>query len=1050
MRDGGLYRNKPDTSPEGAGGGKGGKKGGSSGGFTEDPNTLQSDAIFTCVDLLCEGPIVGPYYGLQSIFLNNVPLYSLNGIQNFLGIVYDWRPGYVDQTHFVGMDVIENPVIVQARFTAGFGDSDATAGGPPFSPFHFECGQANGPGVVNPDFIGITIQLNGLSVMDTRRGELKGGSVTFSVWCQGSDMNAYARVGGDTISGKTTAPYQRSYVLSPVGLPPWTFLVQRDSSDFTKSTEVGDTYVFSYSSIYERKLNYAYSACMSAYIDASQFGSALPTRSYDILGLIVEVPSNYDPYGRTYSGLWDGLFVNKWTNNPAWIVYALLTNPRWGLGKKIDRTMIDKWALYTIGQYCDERVPDMVGGTECRFSFDGIIAGQQDAYTIINQVASCFRGMVYWGASGITFTQDAPTGRMFIDTGIIGDTGGGIKFSSPHAIFSPANTINGDFTYEGTAIKARHSIALVTYNDPRNDFKAGVEPVEIPELIQRYGQRTIKVTAYGCSRRAQAHRFGKWILASEQLETETVTFNCGLDYADITPGTVIGVADPHRTESAMAGRIVNVSSTPNMDGSFDIQIDRVFAFNFLGPTYDIMFQAASGIGVSKRFLTNAVTTMDGKQQILKTNLYVGDIAADHPLTGALYVIQYSGFADEETSEGNQIRLFRVISNREVKTHEYQITAVEHNPSKFDVIDQEEPLVEEGGTPWSSWPVAAPSNFSAVNTFSVGPPPHADVALSWTAPQSPNPADPPGTADPRVVIYQVYELESSTWTLIGTTASLGFTVSTIPEGDYWFAVRAVTAVMVGPYAVLEDNAVTTAFPTPADVTGLTAVVSYNDATLYWNEVVTTGVSGYKLTRDGAVFATLTDPAETSLYFIFANTTNHRYGIKATNSTGGLSPDETQIVFAPLVPPNPTGFRIDHIEGQVVFFLWDQSPPLGCHYEIHQGTTWGGGTTIGTNIFAAAINITVVGTPGSLRFWCETISNIGLTSSALSAGSGAGATLFYEHPFALASVVASMTKTTGTGTIRRADIAVQAKLTGFSVDMHFRADIGVTASQSHTGP
>lgn len=1031
MRDGGLFR---DKAPEGEGGGKGGKKGGSSGGFTEDPNTIQSDAVFTCVDLLCEGPIEGLYYGLESIFLNNVPLYNTSGVSNFIGIVYDWRQGYVDQTHFVGMEVIENPIIVNARITSGHGDSDATAGGPPHAPFHFQCGQAAGPGVVNPDFIGITIQLNGLSVMDTKKGRLKGSSVSVSMWCQGSDMADYAKIGGDTISGKCTAPYQRSYVLTPVGLPPWTLKVERDSADFTKSTEVGDTYVFSYSVIFSQKLIYAYSACMSAYIDASQFGSSLPSRTYDILGLIVDVPSNYDPYARTYDGLWDGTFVQKWTNNPAWVCYSLLANKRWGLGKKIDQTMIDKWSLYTIGQYCDERVSDMFGGTECRFTFDGIVAGQQEAYTILNQVASCFRGMIYWGASGITFTQDAPSGG---GVGHADETEFFHNISAPVALFSPANTLNGDFTYEGTSEKARHSIALVTYNDPRNDFKAAIEPVEISELVQRYGQRVIKVTAYGCSRRSQARRFGRWILASEQLETETVTFNTGLDYADIAPGSVIGIADPHRTDASMAGRIVYASAT-EVGGNFDIQIDRVFSFNFSGPNYDILYQNPSGIGVLRRLITDAVLTGDGLQQILKTQVYEDDVA-DTPITGSLFAIQQSGFADEITAEGDHIRLFRVIANKEIKTHEYQITAVEHNPAKFDIVDQEETLVPEGGTPWSSWAVGAPANFSAINTFGGG---LADVALSWTAPQSPNPADAPGTGDPRIVLYQIFQLENAEWTMLATTAGLSYTVSGLAEGDYWFAVRAVTAVQIGPFSVLEDDAVSAAFAVPSDVTNLSAVVSYNDATLGWDENTSTGVSGYHLTRDGVTFADLTPEDNTSLYFVFTDANNHRYGIKAVTSTGSVSADETQVVFLPLVPPDPAGFAIDHILGQVVTFTFNNAPPLGCYYQIRQGASFDAGTIIQNNIFAASVNVTVVGTPTSLLFWCETFSNIGRHSNALSVGSGGGAILYDQAPFAIVDVVATLT-TNHTFAGITANVAVEAVLGRNSTFDREVADIAVTS-------
>lgn len=199
------------------------------------------------------------------------------------------------------------------------------------------------------------------------------------------------------------------------------------------------------------------------------------------------------------------------------MIYPLLTNHRWGLGRQIQDEWVDKGALYTIARYCDERVPNGYGGVECRFSFNRVIATQQDAYTVINAVVSCFRGMAYWAAGAVSFSCDRPTGY----TDEQAQSG---AYSTPTAVFGSANVLNGDFTYEGTATKARHSIALITWNDPRNNYLQAIEAVEVTALIERYGQRIIRATAYGCTTQCQAHRFGLWKLAFEQFETETVTF----------------------------------------------------------------------------------------------------------------------------------------------------------------------------------------------------------------------------------------------------------------------------------------------------------------------------------------------------------------------------------------------------------------------------------------------------------------------------------------------------------------------------------------------
>jgi predicted phage tail protein len=350
---------------------------------------------------------------------------------------------------------------------------------------------------------------------------------------------------------------------------------------------------------------------------------------------------------------------------------------------------VDKWALYTIGQYCDERVPNGYGGTECRFSFNGVINSQQDAYTVLNAVASCFRGMPYWAAGAITFTNDAPTG--YTDT----QNQAG-AYSTPVAIFGPANVVNGDFTYEGTAEKARHSIALVSWNDPRDSYKQGIEPVEIPELVQRYGQRTIRVTAYGCTSRSQAHRFGLWILASEQNETETVTFTTGLDYADVTPGSIIGISDPHRTGNTWAGRVISASyyDITTGDVNWTIQLDRTFTFDPAN-SYFITYQNPSGEGIIQRQITGFGTVAG--LSVVQVN--DGSSVIDLPVTNSMYII---------SSITSDYRLFRVLSNKEQKGYQFEITAVQHEPKKFDQIDQGQPLIPPGGTPWSSWPVGLPA------------------------------------------------------------------------------------------------------------------------------------------------------------------------------------------------------------------------------------------------------------------------------------------------------------------------------------------------------
>lgn len=965
--------------PSGAGGGSSKKGGSSSGGFTEDPNTMQSDAVLSAVDVIGEGQIAGLWWGLQSVFVNNVPLYGPNGYRNFLGMVVDFRAGTPDQSYFVGMDTIENPIVVNQRITSGVASSGTGVGAPPNAPFTFTLGQARAPGVVNPDFMGLTIQVNGLTKMDTKSGRLSGNSVSFSVWCHGSDMAEYARIAEATISGKVTAPYQRSYVLIPVGQPPWIIQVRRDSPDFTSTTESGETVVYSYSIIYEQKLSYMNTAAMAFLVDASQFGTSIPTRSYDVLGLIVNVPSNYDPYARTYTGLWDGTFVKKWCNNPAWVIYDLLTNTKHGLGKRIPSSMVDKWALYTIAQYCDDRVPNYKGGTECRFTFDGVITGQQEAYTVINQTASAFRGLPYWGANGITFTQDAPTG---------------VGRSSPVAVFSPANVLNGEFNYEGTAEKARHSIALVTFNDPSYDFRQSIEPYEDPELIARYGPRPIRVVAYGCCRRSQARRYGKWILASEQYETETVSFVCGLDYADIVPGAVIAISDPHKTQASVGGRIV--AATIN-----SITTDRLINYNFDDGLRDIMFMNPSNEGVLVRNITSSSVTPDGQHTILHTSS-VPTTIDDIPIAGSMFVITLGDYSEVETTGASiSLRLFRVVANRELKPHQYQISAVEHVPSKYALIDQDEPLLLAGTVPYSSWGVNPVRNFQAANTiYLVGMEERVDIVLSWQAPASPNPSDILGANDPRISGYRVYQRINNVWELLTTTTSLSHTITDVPRDEYFFAVQPFTPTVNGPYSQLEDDVRDFDFPQPGAVLAFTARISYNDVTFSWQESDSLGVVKYELYRDNVLFGSFYSTTNTMFYTPFEDSVPHSYTIYAATATQ-LSPPTT-LTFGPLVPPDPTGFEIMSLDGNVVNFRWDGAPPSGTFYVIRSGASWDAGTPVVSGIVTATLAFDYGSNPSGVTFWCRTQSTIGLFSERIF--SSTGQVDHAEEVYAFANVVA----------------------------------------------
>jgi predicted phage tail protein len=475
--------------------------------------------------------------------------------------------------------------------------------------------------------------------------------------------------------------------------------------------------------------------------------------------------------------------------------------------------------------------------------------------------------MAYWASGAITFAHDAPTGY----TDEANQAG---SYSTPEAIFGPANVLNGDFTYEGTDQKARHSICLVSWNDPRDNYRQAIEPVEIPELVQRYGQRAIRVTAYGCTSRSQARRFGLWILSSEQLETETVTFTTGLDYADLVPGKIIGVADPHRTGNSNAGRVIN-SNYYDSYGLLDmtIRLDRTFTFD-PSLNYWITYQNPIGQGV----ITRSVTGFGEVAGLSIIQVNDSSNVIDLPVTNSMYVL---------TSSTSKYRLFRIIAVKENKGYQYEITAVQHEPAKFDDIDQYQSLVPPGGTPYASWPIAGVQHLtSSVITYVDHGVNKSDITISRSPPPSPNPNDPPGSFDPRVTSYEIWYANAAdgaaTPVLLSTTTSTSFTMVNVTAGSYWFRVRAITPLGVGPFSQVENTPVTGMLPAPSMPKNLHANVDYILATMFWEPVTDTGIEGYYIYKDYQYLDAVRNPNLTSYQIVFSDTSTHVYSIRAYNS------------------------------------------------------------------------------------------------------------------------------------------------------------------------
>ena len=501
-------------------GSTGGKGGGKSHTPVEFPNDLQSRSTARILDLVSEGEIEGLFdstHPLKSIYFDDVPIMNADESLNYEGVAMVERVGTPTQTPIPGFSAVETEITVNEKMTTispvieSISDTDV-------------------------DAIRIKVRIPSLYQQQSN-GDLTGTTVNYLIEVQ-PNGGSYATVLDETLTGKTSGPFEQQHrvELSSYAYP-INVRMSRVTADSGAATLQNQVFWNSYTEIQEINLIYGDSAYYSLTLNSELFSGGIPRRSFDIKGIKIQHPSNYDPDTRVYTGIWDGTFITAYCNNPAWVFFDLLTNKRYGLGEKLTAAQVDKYALYTIGQYCDELVPDGFGGTEPRFETNGVIATRREAYTVVNAFASMFRGLTYWSAGGVSVSQDSPT--------------------DPVRVVTEANVLNGTFSYSGTGLKARKSAAAVSWNDPVDNYKQALEVIEDPAQINLYGLKTAKTQAFMCTSQGLARRLGKWILDSQRHETQTVTFTAGFDFADARPGEIIQIADRAMQNARLGGRVVS-------------------------------------------------------------------------------------------------------------------------------------------------------------------------------------------------------------------------------------------------------------------------------------------------------------------------------------------------------------------------------------------------------------------------------------------------------------------------------------------------------------
>jgi predicted phage tail protein len=765
-------------------GGGGGKGGGGSGGTTptEAPNSLRSSQKATVIDALCEGPIAGLVNGAQSVFFDKTPLQNADGSYNFNNAVFGYTTGDI-ASNYSGM----------SQMSGDGGNVEAT------TPVGVRVWQATpivrNVTTPNIDALRVTVSVPSLTYQDPSNGNVSGSSVEYTIDIQ-SNEGGFVTAVHDTISGKTTSRYSRSYLIPLTGAGPFDVRVTRITGDSGQTYLQNELWFDDFTSIVSTKLEYRHTALAGISIDAQQF-SAIPTRAFDVRGLVINVPSNYDPPSRSYTGTWDGTFKLAWSDNPAWCLYDLLTNGRYGLGDKIDTTQINKWQLYTIGQYCDQLVPDGFGGQEPRFTCNLYIQTEEDAYKVIQNLASIFRAIVFWSAGSIAVMQDAPADAV--------------------QMFAPANVINGAFKYQGTSLKSRHSVALVSWNDPNNWYQQKIEYVQDDAAVTKYGVVKSQITAFGCTSRGQAHRVGKWLLYSEQLETETVTFRCGMDGAYIYPGAVIQTSDPNRAGKRMAGRVVSTST------------DRNYVTVDAPPTITAGTAAAIQVLMPDGTLASrSIAAVNGKVVTLAAPL------PQTPVANAIFMIAETNVEPE---------LWRVVTITEVETNQIEIGAVAHNPSKYAYIEQGLALAIPQTSNLTATP-AVPTNLTVLVSRYV-----IDIGvaglrltLSWS-----------GSANRFTVSYQ--KANGQLVTVVQNQNSID--IDNVDQGAvYTFSVAAVSTLgFTSQPAITTATVAAPPVADPDDVTGFTATVTTNGVQLAWNDIASPMLYDYEI-REGTNWDTAT--------------------------------------------------------------------------------------------------------------------------------------------------------------------------------------------------
>ncbi|HEP8488362.1 TPA: phage tail protein, partial [Pseudomonas aeruginosa] len=647
----------------------------------------------------------------RDIYLDNTPLMDASGNVNFPNVKWEWRSGSVDQDYIPGIPSVENETTVNVELRSD-------------TPWVRS--------VTNTQLSAVRLRFAWPALQKQESsGDVNGYRIEYAVDVS-TDGGAYQQVLLDAVDGKTTSRYERSQRIDlPAATTGWQVRVRRITPNQNSSLIADTMLIAGLTEVIDAKLRYPNTALLYIEFSAEQF-SNIPAVTVECKARKVQVPTTYDPELRTYTGVWDGSFKSAWTNNPAWITYDISTNARFGLGKRIKPWMVDKWELYKIAQYCDQLVPDGKGGQEPRFLCDLNLQSRSQAWTLLRDIAAIYRGMSYWAQGQLVSQADMPRTADF------------------DYVFTRANVIDGKMTYGAASARTRYSRALVSYDNPANNYDTDVTGYSDAPLLRRYGDNPVELSAIGCTRESEAQRRGKWAVLTS-VQDRTITFATGMEGRIPLPGYIIPVAD-----SLLAGREIG--------GRISAVAGRVV-------TLDRVTQAKAGDRLiinlpSGRAEGRTVQSVNGKA-VTVTAAY-----SEAPEPELCWALDADDLA---------VQLYRVMSTKRDDNGQWTINGLQYEPSKFDHIDTGARLEER---PISIIPVTT-----------VQPPASVTLSSRWTIDQglAVSTMTIIWPAVEGAVAYDVeWKKDSGNWIRLPRAGTTSVDVTGIYAGGYLARVRAVSA------------------------------------------------------------------------------------------------------------------------------------------------------------------------------------------------------------------------------------------------------------------